>query len=248
MTEGFVIYPAIDMRDGKCVRLVQGDYGKETVYGDSPFEMAKIFAQDGARWIHMVDLDGAKAKRRVNHESVVRVAKELDVSVQVGGGIRTAEDVAYYLDRGVDRVILGSVAVNHPVFTQEMLARYGENIAIGIDARDGYVATEGWLETSEVRAEELALELVRHGASTFIFTDISRDGMLSGPNTEAIARLAEATGANVIASGGVSSLRDLDELRMRKEGIAGAIVGKALYTEQFTLAQALEREETRNAD
>ncbi len=230
------------MRDGKCVRLVQGDYDQETVYGDSPFHMAKTFAEQGAEWIHMVDLDGAKAKERVNHEHVIRVAKELDVFVQVGGGIRTAEDIAYYLERGVDRVILGSVAVNDPDFTKEMLAKYGgEKIAIGLDARDGYVATEGWLETSSVKAETLGRELASHGAEVFIFTDISRDGMLTGPNTEAIASLAEATGKQVIASGGVSSLADLSELRQEQQkGVAGAIVGKALYTNQFTLKDALE--------
>lgn len=238
----FIVYPAIDMRDGKCVRLVQGDYDQETVYGDSPFEMAKSFADEGASWIHMVDLDGAKAKKRVNHQHVLRVANELDARVQIGGGIRSADDVAFYLDQGVDRVILGSVAVNDPAFTKEMLARYGgERVAIGLDARDGYVATEGWLETSSVKAETLAQELARHGAEVFIFTDISRDGMLSGPNTEAISNLAVATGKQVIASGGVSSLGDLRELRMRFDrGVSGAIVGKALYTNQFTLKEALE--------
>ncbi len=231
------------MRDGKCVRLVQGDYDQETVYGDSPFEMAKSFAEAGAKWIHMVDLDGAKAKQRVNHEYVVRVAKELDARVQIGGGIRSAEDVAYYLERGVDRVILGSVAVQNPDFTKEMLATYGgDRIVIGIDARDGYVATEGWLETSEVKAEDLAREMVRFGAQTFIFTDIARDGMLSGPNTEAIEALAIASGAAVIASGGVSTLEDLDKLAVKQSsGIDGAIVGKALYTNRFTLEEALER-------
>ncbi|MDV2886231.1 1-(5-phosphoribosyl)-5-[(5-phosphoribosylamino)methylideneamino]imidazole-4-carboxamide isomerase [Alkalihalophilus pseudofirmus] len=239
----FEIYPAIDMRDGKCVRLVQGDYNQETVYGDSPFEMAKSFAEAGAKWIHMVDLDGAKAKTRINHEHVVKVAKELDVSVQVGGGIRTAEDIAYYLERGVNRVILGSVAVNNPAFTKEMLSTYGgEKIAIGLDARDGYVATDGWLETSSVQAVDLANELARHGAEVFIFTDISRDGMLSGPNTEAIAKMAEATGKEVIASGGVSNLADLKELREHPSEIGGAIVGKALYTNQFTLKDALKGE------
>ncbi|MCM2675644.1 1-(5-phosphoribosyl)-5-[(5-phosphoribosylamino)methylideneamino]imidazole-4-carboxamide isomerase [Alkalicoccobacillus plakortidis] len=242
MTES-IIYPAIDMRDGKCVRLLQGDYNQETVYGDSPFDMAKTFAEEGAEWIHMVDLDGAKAKKRVNHEHVIRVAKELKAKVQIGGGIRSAEDVAYYLDHGVDRVILGSVAVQNPAFAKEMLATYGgARIVIGIDARNGYVATEGWLETSEVKAEELAREMVRFGAEIFIFTDIARDGMLSGPNTEAIEALAIASGAKVIASGGVSSLDDLDELAAKQSsGIAGAIVGKALYTNQFTLKEALQR-------
>ncbi|WP_100405413.1 1-(5-phosphoribosyl)-5-[(5-phosphoribosylamino)methylideneamino]imidazole-4-carboxamide isomerase [Bacillus solitudinis] len=238
----FIIYPAIDMRDGNCVRLVQGDYDQETVYGDSPFEMAKTFASTGAEWIHMVDLDGAKAKKLVNHEHVLRVAKELDAKVQVGGGIRTAEDIAFYLEAGVDRVILGSVAVNQPDFTKKMLAKYGgDRIVIGLDARDGYVATEGWLETSSVKTEDLAKELARFGAEVFIFTDISRDGMLSGPNTEAITSLAVATGKEVIASGGVSSLADLMELRANtSKGVGGAIVGKALYTNKFTLKEALQ--------
>lgn len=239
-----MIYPAIDMRGGKCVRLIQGDYNQETVYGDSPFDMAKIFAEDGAKWIHMVDLDGAKDKKRVNHEHVVRVAKELQASVQVGGGIRTAEDVKYYLDNGVDRVILGSVAVHDPDFTKEMLATYGgAKIAIGLDARNGYVATEGWLETSQVKAVDLGQEMARFGAEVFIFTDISRDGMLSGPNIEACAELAEATGKAVIASGGVSNLEDLKQLRTyAARGVTGAIVGKALYTNQFTLKEALKGE------
>ncbi len=229
------------MRGGKCVRLVQGDYNQETVYGDSPFHMAKDFAEAGAEWIHMVDLDGAKAKQRVNHEFVVKAAKELEAKVQIGGGIRTEDDVKFYLENGVDRVILGSVAVNDPEFTKKMLATYGgDKIAIGLDARDGYVATNGWLETSQVKAVDLGQELARFGAEVFIFTDISRDGMLSGPNIKACAELAEATGKSVIASGGVSSLADLKELRQDSEkGVAGAIVGKALYTNQFTLEEAL---------
>jgi phosphoribosylformimino-5-aminoimidazole carboxamide ribotide isomerase len=238
----FVIYPAIDIRDGNCVRLIQGDYDQETVYGNSPLEMAKRFAEAGAEWIHTVDLDGAKAGKRVNHEHVIAIAKNLDVKVQVGGGIRTPEDVAAYLDNGVDRVILGSSAIKDPQFVKEMLKQYGEKIAIGIDARDGYVATEGWLETSKVTAEALGIELATHGAEVFIFTDISRDGMLSGPNTEAIAALARATGKEVIASGGVSKLDDLTDLKKyENDGIGGAIIGKALYTNQFTLAEALER-------
>lgn len=238
----FMIYPAIDIRNGNCVRLLQGDYEKETVYGNSPLEMAKRFVEDGASWIHLVDLDGAKAGKRVNDKHVLDIASQLNVYVQVGGGIRTAEDVAAYLEHGVDRVILGSAAINNPEFVKEMLETYGNKIAIGIDARDGYVATEGWLETSKVTAEELAIELANHGAEVFIFTDISRDGMLNGPNVSAIASLAAATGKEVIASGGVSQLSDLNELKQNK-GIAGAIIGKALYTNQFSLKEALERGE-----
>lgn len=238
----FTIYPAIDIRDGNCVRLIQGDYNQETVYGNSPLDMARRFAEAGAEWIHTVDLDGAKAGKRVNHEHVIEIAKQLNVKVQVGGGIRTPEDVAAYLENGVDRVILGSSAIKDPEFVKAMLKKYGEKIAIGIDARDGYVATEGWLETSKVTAEALGIELANHGAEVFIFTDISRDGMLSGPNTEAIAKLARATGKEVIASGGVSTLDDLTDLKQfDKDGIGGAIIGKALYTNQFTLEEALER-------
>ncbi|MCA1019227.1 MULTISPECIES: 1-(5-phosphoribosyl)-5-[(5-phosphoribosylamino)methylideneamino]imidazole-4-carboxamide isomerase [Bacillus] len=237
----FTLYPAIDMRNGKCVRLVQGDYDQETIYGDSPLDMARRFANEGAKWIHLVDLDGAKAGKRVNHEHVLSIASSLDVNVQIGGGIRTEEDVAFYLNNGVSRVILGSSAVSNPVFVKKMLAQYGEKIAIGIDARNGFVSTEGWLETSEVKAEELGQELAKEGAEVFIFTDIQMDGMLSGPNVESTVRLAEATGKQVIASGGVSAVGDLQKLSAQKQtGVSGAIIGKALYTKQFTLAEAFE--------
>ncbi|WP_019743395.1 1-(5-phosphoribosyl)-5-[(5-phosphoribosylamino)methylideneamino]imidazole-4-carboxamide isomerase [Bacillus altitudinis] len=237
----FTLYPAIDMRNGKCVRLVQGDYDQETIYGDSPLDMARLFANEGAKWIHLVDLDGAKAGKRVNHEHVLSIASSLDVNVQIGGGIRTEEDVAFYLNNGVSRVILGSSAVSNPVFVKKMLAQYGEKIAIGIDARNGFVSTEGWLETSEVKAEELGQELAKEGAEVFIFTDIQMDGMLSGPNVESTVRLAEATGKQVIASGGVSAVSDLQKLSAQKQtGVSGAIIGKALYTKQFTLAEAFE--------
>lgn len=237
----FTLYPAIDMRNGKCVRLVQGDYDQETIYGDSPLDMARRFANEGAKWIHLVDLDGAKAGKRVNHAHVLAIASSLDVNVQIGGGIRTEEDVAFYLNNGVSRVILGSSAVSNPVFVKKMLAQYGEKIAIGIDARNGFVSTEGWLETSEVKAEELGQELAKEGAEVFIFTDIQMDGMLSGPNVESTVRLAEATGKQVIASGGVSAVSDLQKLSAQKQtGVSGAIIGKALYTKQFTLAEAFE--------
>ncbi|WLR50518.1 1-(5-phosphoribosyl)-5-[(5-phosphoribosylamino)methylideneamino]imidazole-4-carboxamide isomerase [Bacillus tianshenii] len=236
----FTIYPAIDMRGGKCVRLLQGDYDKETVYGDSPFDMAKAFAEQGTEWIHMVDLDGAKAGKRVNDVHVLKAAKELDVKVQIGGGIRSEEDVAAYLDNGVDRVILGSAAISNPDFVRKMLKQYGEKIAIGIDAKDGYVATEGWLNTSKVKAVELGKELADAGAEVFIFTDISKDGMMSGPNTDAIVDMAKATGKQVIASGGVSSLDDVRQLGKHQDsGVSGAIIGKALYEKKFTVRDAL---------
>ncbi|MFN2744398.1 MULTISPECIES: 1-(5-phosphoribosyl)-5-[(5-phosphoribosylamino)methylideneamino]imidazole-4-carboxamide isomerase [Bacillus] len=239
---GFTLYPAIDMRNGKCVRLVQGDYAKETVYGDSPLEMASLFAGEGADWIHLVDLDGAREGKKVNDSHVVRIANELNVDVQVGGGIRTEKDVYEYLSQGVERVILGSSAVSNPDFVKRMLNTYRHHIAIGLDARDGFVSTEGWLETSAVKAEELGRELAGEGAEVFIFTDIATDGMLSGPNIDSTVQLAKATGKQVIASGGVSSLADLEALAIRSaDGVSGAIVGKALYTNKFTVSAALER-------
>ncbi|KKB38665.1 1-(5-phosphoribosyl)-5-[(5-phosphoribosylamino)methylideneamino]imidazole-4-carboxamide isomerase [Bacillus thermotolerans] len=237
----FTIYPAIDMRGGKCVRLKQGDYNQETVYGDSPFDMAKSFVEEGADWIHMVDLDGAKDGKRINDRFVIEAAKNLSAKVQIGGGIRSEEDVLHYLDSGVDRVIIGSLAVSNTALVKEWLGKYGSRIAIGLDAKDGYVATHGWIETSSLKAVDLGRELAEAGAETFIFTDIATDGMLSGPNIEAAVQLAEATGKQVILSGGVSSLADLkDAKRYEEKGVSGAIVGKAIYTGQFTVREALK--------
>ncbi|MCM3787356.1 1-(5-phosphoribosyl)-5-[(5-phosphoribosylamino)methylideneamino]imidazole-4-carboxamide isomerase [Domibacillus indicus] len=237
----FTIYPAIDMRGGKCVRLVQGDYNQETIYGDSPFDMAKSFVEQGAEWIHMVDLDGAKDGQRVNDTFVIEAAQKLNAKVQIGGGIRTEEDVKHYLDNGVDRVIIGSLAVKEPELVKQWLRTYGEKIAIGLDAKNGFVATHGWLETSSVKAVDLAKEFAEAGAETFIFTDIANDGMLSGPNVEATAELARETGKSVIASGGVSSLDDLRALaKWKEDGLSGSICGKSIYTGRFTVKEALE--------
>lgn len=238
---GFTIYPAIDMRGGKCVRLLQGDYQKETVYGDSPFEMAQQFANAGAAWIHMVDLDGAKDGQRVNDKFVIQAAQNLDAKVQIGGGIRTEADIVHYLESGVERVIIGSIAVSNPEFAIEMIQKYGSHIAVGIDAKNGYVATHGWLTTSELKAVDLGKRFADAGAETFIFTDIATDGMLSGPNVAAIEQMAVETGKSVIASGGVSSLEDLTVLQaLFEKGVTGAIVGKALYEGRFTVREALE--------
>jgi phosphoribosylformimino-5-aminoimidazole carboxamide ribotide isomerase len=232
------LYPAIDMRGGNCVRLLQGDYDKETIYGDSPFDMARAFAADGAEWIHMVDLDGAKDGKRVNDRFVIEAAKELNVNVQIGGGIRSEGDILHYLENGITRVIIGSIAVSNPEFAIEMIQKYGNQIVVGIDAKNGYVATHGWLNTSEVKAVELSKRFADAGAETFIFTDIATDGTLAGPNIAAVCEMAEVTGKNVIASGGVSSLADLRALNA--EGVRGAIVGKALYENRFTLKEALD--------
>jgi phosphoribosylformimino-5-aminoimidazole carboxamide ribotide isomerase len=236
----FIIYPAIDMRGGKCVRLLQGDYNQETIYGDSPFAMAEKFAREGAEWIHMVDLDGAKNGKRVNDTFVIQAAQSLKAKVQIGGGIRTEADIAHYLENGVERVIIGSIAVANPEFAIEMIRKYGTHIAVGIDAKNGYVATHGWLETSELKAIDLGKRFADAGAETFIFTDIATDGMLSGPNVEAVLAMASETGKSVIASGGVSSLADLVILKeLADKGVSGAIVGKSIYEGRFTVGEAL---------
>jgi phosphoribosylformimino-5-aminoimidazole carboxamide ribotide isomerase len=229
------------MRGGKCVRLLQGDYKQETVYGDSPFNMAKQFAEQGADWIHMVDLDGAKDGKRINDAYVIQAAQKLGVKVQIGGGIRQECDIVYYLEHGVERVIIGSIAVSNPNFAMEMIKKYGEKIVVGIDAKDGFVATHGWLNRSELKAIEFGKRFAEAGAGTFIFTDISTDGMLSGPNLEAVKSMARETGKQVIASGGVSKLSDLEKLKdLTDQGVSGAIVGKAIYEGRFSLEAALE--------
>lgn len=232
------IYPAIDMRGGNCVRLLQGDYNQETIYGDSPFDMASQFAAEGADWIHMVDLDGAKDGKRVNDRFVIEAAKKLNAKIQIGGGIRSEADIVHYLEKGITRVIIGSIAVSNPNFAIEMIKKYGWQIAVGIDAKNGYVATHGWLDTSSVKAVDLGKRFADAGAETFIFTDIATDGTLAGPNIAAVCEMAEVTGKSVIASGGVSSLADLSALNSTI--VEGAIVGKALYENRFTLKEALE--------
>ncbi|MDQ0340851.1 phosphoribosylformimino-5-aminoimidazole carboxamide ribotide isomerase [Caldalkalibacillus uzonensis] len=236
----FTLYPAIDIRGGQCVRLLKGDYNQETVYG-SPLEMAAKWMEQGAEWLHVVDLDGAKAGEPCNHNIILDIARSHDLPIQVGGGIRSMAQVEMYLNGGIQRVILGTSAIKNPQFVYEALAAFGQHIAIGMDARNGYVATEGWLESSTTKVEEVALRLVDRGAQTFIFTDISKDGTLSGPNVEATVRLAQTSGVEVIASGGISSLDDLHRLQAQAEqGVAGAIIGKALYQGIFTLKEALD--------
>ncbi len=238
----FIIYPAIDIRDGKCVRLVQGDYSRETVYNEDPVSVARDWEAQGGQWIHLVDLDGAKAGHPVNHALIGRIAQAVKVPVQVGGGLRTEADVERLLGLGVSRVILGTAAIEDRAFVSRVLAKHGAAVAIGIDARDGFVATRGWLETSRVKAEDLAVQLAEEGAQTFIFTDISRDGMMGGPNVEAIVRLAQVSGRTVIASGGVSKPEDLERLAAHvSDGVGGAIVGKALYTGSINLAEAVRK-------
>ena len=237
----FQIYPAIDLRGGKCVRLFQGDYAQETVYGDSPVDMAKQFAAAGAEWIHMVDLDGAKDGVRINDQAVIEAAK-LPVNVQIGGGIRTREDIEHYLSNGISRVIIGSLAIRNPELVVSFIEEFGaEKIVIGIDAKNGMAATEGWIETSGQSAQDVASFFVSKGAKHFIYTDIATDGTLQGPNIEANKTLVASNAAKIIVSGGIGTLEDIQNVKQAaaESPIAGVIIGKALYEKRFTLEEAL---------
>lgn len=237
----FQIYPAIDLRDGKCVRLFQGDYAQETIYGDSPVDMAKKFVEAGAQWIHMVDLDGAKDGVRINDQVVIEAAR-LGANVQVGGGIRTREDIQHYLSNGVTRVIIGSLAIRNPELAVAFIEEFGaDRIVIGIDAKNGMAATEGWIETSGQAATEVANYFASKGAKHFIYTDIATDGTLAGPNIEANKALTESEDAEIIVSGGIGSLEDIRNVKeaSSQSNIAGVIIGKALYENRFTLEEAL---------
>lgn len=239
--EKFQVYPAIDVRGGKCVRLFQGDYAQETVYADSPAAMAESFVEAGAEWIHIVDLDGARDGQRINSAPILEAAKQ-GARVQVGGGIRSREDAAYYLDNGVTRVIIGSLAIREPELTAGLIEEFGaDRIVIGIDAKNGMAATEGWLETSERPASEVAEFFASKGARHFIYTDISTDGTLMGPNIEANRELVAREDVQVIVSGGIGSLDDIRRVKRAAadSAISGIIVGKALYEKRFTLEEAL---------
>lgn len=234
----FELIPAIDLLGGRCVRLSQGRYDAATVYGDDPGEMAARFCAHALRRLHVVDLDGAKAGQPVNRGAIVAiVAAAKEIPVQLGGGLRTESSVEEALGLGVDRVILGTAALRDPALVRECARRFAGRIAVGIDARDGRVAAEGWTQGSDVDATELALRFADAGVAAIVHTDIARDGMLQGPNLEASARLATAVSIPVIVSGGVSSL---DDVRRAAACVAGAIVGRALYTGAIDLAAALE--------
>ena len=227
-----LIIPAIDIRGGKCVRLFQGDYNRETVYGDSPAEQAVRWEKEGAHIIHLVDLDGAKAKQPVNLDAVREICSAVHIPCELGGGIRTLEDARKAFDAGVYRIILGTVACENPKLAKEFVSEFtAERVVVGIDARGGCVAVNGWLENSGVDAYELVLTLQEMGVTRFIYTDIATDGALSGPNCDAIAALcSRVPRCGVVASGGSPSARDIPPLRqIRKDNLEGVIVGKALY-------------------
>ena len=231
-----IILPAIDIKDGNCVRLVQGDYGTAHKVAEDYMQTAQGFVTSGAEWIHMVDLDGAKEAKPVNTEIFLDVAKHTPLKVEVGGGIRTMETMELYLSGGVSRVILGSVALKHPELVEEAVKAYGERIAVGIDAKNGYVAVEGWLDASTVDYISLAREMEKMGVRTIIFTDISKDGTLSGVNTEQLSALHDAVKCNIIASGGVHTIKDIEACKAM--GLYGTIAGKSLYQGTLDLAQA----------
>lgn len=225
-----ILYPAIDLKDGACVRLLRGELQDATVFNDDPADQARRFAVAGFRWIHVVDLNGAFSGRPVNDAAVDGIIAATDLPVQLGGGIRTIETVGHWLENGVSRVVLGTAALKNPALVREACDLFPGQIAVGIDAREGMVAVEGWAETSTMTALELALKFEDCGVSAIVFTDIDRDGALTGPNVESTAALAAALTTPVIASGGVSSLGDLAALKaVEHTGIAGVISGRALY-------------------
>ncbi len=235
-----ILFPAIDLKDGNCVRLLRGEMEKATVFNASPGDQAAKFQAAGCEWLHVVDLNGAFAGKPVNGEAVDAILSNSTNPVQLGGGIRDHETIDMWLDRGITRVILGTVALRDPALVKEACKRHPGRIAVGIDARDGYVAVEGWAETSSMKALDLALKFEDAGVAAIIFTDIARDGAMQGPNVEATASLAAAISTPVIASGGVSSIEDLAALKaVEDQGIMGVISGRAIYDGRIDLAQAL---------
>lgn len=233
------LYPAIDIKGGKCVRLTQGLFDNVKVYSDTPADMARLWRDQGATFLHLVDLDGALAGRSVNEDVIRSIVEAVDIPVEIGGGIRSEEAVRHMLELGVRRVIIGTKAVERPAFMRELVDTFGpDRIVAGVDAKDGLVAVQGWESLSSVTAKELCMQMREFGIRHVVYTDISRDGMLNGPNVEATRQLTEATGIDVIASGGVSSMEDLRSLH--EAGIKGAIIGKALYEKRVDLREAIE--------
>lgn len=233
-----IILPAIDIKDGQCVRLFQGDYTQITTYDVDPTKVAKRWQHFGANWLHLVDLDGAVAGRPVNVESIKEVRASTTLQIELGGGLRTLEDISKMLDLGIDRVILGTAALTDHTLLMEALTRWNERIVVGIDARGGLVAISGWRESSQERALSLISKLCADGVQRFIYTDIARDGALTGPNIEDLKEILRTVTCSLIASGGVSSMKDLRSLAAL--GIEGAIVGKALYTGDIDLMAAIQ--------
>jgi phosphoribosylformimino-5-aminoimidazole carboxamide ribotide isomerase len=235
-----ILFPAIDLKDGQCVRLFQGDMDQVTVFGDDPAAQARDFAAAGAKWLHVVDLNGAVSGRPVNEDAVTAILDAVDIPVQLGGGIRDRDTIEFWLERGVRRVILGTIAVRDPALVEQASRKHPGRVAVGIDARDGMVAVEGWTETSATTALDLAKRFRDSSLAAIIYTDISRDGAMQGPNIEATVELARAISVPVIASGGVSSMADLEALKKAGQGLLqGVISGRALYDGRIDLAAAI---------
>ncbi|PIC74911.1 1-(5-phosphoribosyl)-5-[(5-phosphoribosylamino)methylideneamino]imidazole-4-carboxamide isomerase [Sporosarcina sp. P26b] len=232
-----ILFPAIDIRDGKCVRLIQGDYAQEIIYNDSPTNMAQEWQSQGAEYIHVVDLDGAKTGNSANKQAIEAIAKAVNVPVQVGGGIRNMEIVDSHIANGVARVIIGTAAIQDPEFLKRAVEKHGDKIAVSIDARNGFVATDGWTETSDVKAVDLLQDLAKIGVKTVVYTDIMKDGMLQGPNFEELKIMDDASAIDIIASGGVSTEEDIKKLAA--SDMYGAIIGKALYEGKLSLKKLL---------
>lgn len=234
------VIPAIDLLEGRCVRLYQGDYDRSQVFSENPVDVAKQWVEEGATRLHLVDLDGAKAGKLVNLKAIEAITQAVSVPIEVGGGLRTRDSVQQLFNLGVQWAILGTVAVEQPQLVQQLCKEFPQQIIIGIDARNGKVATRGWLETSEVLATQLAVQMQELGAAAVIYTDIHRDGTLAGPNLDALRELVAAINIPVIASGGVSSLTDLlSLLALEPQGVTGVIIGRALYTGDISVSEAV---------
>ena len=233
------IYPAIDLKNGQCVRLKQGRFDDVTSYGDDPVQRAKIWEEAGATYIHVVDLDGARTGNSYNLEAIKKIVAAVNVPIQTGGGIRSMRDIEQRIDAGVSRVIIGTAAVNNPELVKEAVRVYGDKIAVGIDASKGMVATDGWEKISDVPAIELCKKMAEIGVKTVVYTDISKDGMMSGPNIESTKELVEQSGIDIIASGGVSTMSDLEGVE--SINAQGVIIGKALYQGALDLKEIIER-------
>ena len=237
-----IIFPAIDIRGGQCVRLVKGDFAQETVFSQRPEIMAKRWEDEGGEYLHLVDLDGARAGQSRNLDVVEMILKTINIPVELGGGIRTMDNIKRVLEMGVTRVILGSIAVKDPELVKTACKEYGsERIVVGIDAKDGIVAVDGWGVSGEVKATELAKRMADGGVKHIIYTDISRDGTLTGVNAKATAEIAKVSGIKVVASGGVSSIEDIKLVKeYEQDGIEGVIVGKSIYTGALSLPEAIK--------
>jgi phosphoribosylformimino-5-aminoimidazole carboxamide ribotide isomerase len=236
---GFTVFPAVDISEGRCVRLLHGEFGTETVYSDDPVQVALGFSSAGARWLHIVDLDGAKTGIPANRELVLEVVRLSSCPVQAGGGLRTMDDVEEVLAAGANRAVLGTIALEDPDALVEACSRFGPRIVVSLDARGDELASHGWTVGSGVPVLDAVSTFEKAGVAGFVYTDVGRDGAMSGPNLESLSRVVEATSLPVVASGGISSLDDLRSVaHMHSSGIGGAIIGRALYERKFGIAEA----------